>query len=366
MFSRDGTRLAIGGGTWYGNGGIVLFNIANALTELSTCAELLSCEPTSVETSVPELRGLCPSNAPTVSGVCFSNDDRHLAASMWRSSHFYEPSALCQVQGLQLQCLTRGTPRGLLDSYDRVAGCPTAVLLYGSGLITRNHIGDPAHVIVTEALPPGIHVAADRPVQQFTHSRMIVARNTIITESGRYRAMYQRRWERSDDDPIVQEGLIARAVFGDAADVIVPVRECDRVTAIALLASQDSFVTGGRDGEIDLWSWDGEWIQRRVQGPQPPPRINWPEIGHVPWVTYTPSSIVALVTLCRSGMWASVTAGGELRIDTQSGSERVWQLPEPGSPRSMAAHPQEPWVAVGLKKGGFQRPDSAVAIIEVD
>jgi hypothetical protein len=41
MFSRDGTRLAIGGGSWYGFGGILLVDLASGDTRLFPTAELL-------------------------------------------------------------------------------------------------------------------------------------------------------------------------------------------------------------------------------------------------------------------------------------------------------------------------------------
>jgi hypothetical protein len=69
MFSRDGTRLAIDGGPWYSNGGILLVNLISLESRLFPCANL----------PAPGRR-LGPF---TVSGVYFSPDDRHLAASTW-------------------------------------------------------------------------------------------------------------------------------------------------------------------------------------------------------------------------------------------------------------------------------------------
>src|SRR5690348_11382971 len=41
------------------------------------------------------------------------------------------------------------------------------------------------------------------------------------------------------------------------------------------------------------------------------------------------------------------------------------QLPEAGSPGSLAAHPDRPWIAVGIKKGRFGHPQSAMVLAEV-
>jgi hypothetical protein len=361
MFSQDGSRLAIGGGTWYGDGGILLVDLVSGAAELSTCAELL----------LPTRAGHDgghqppPSFAPTVSGVCFSNDDRHLAASMWTSRQHYAPSVLCDVDGLKLSNATPvevANPERFSDGLDT---CPTGVLLFGSVLITRNHGGNPNDVIMVAPLPADRHVAAERPVQRFTHSRVIVARQAVITESGGSRGLSIRQDDGSYLRRVIPEGLVFRPLDGLSADVIVPVPDCDRVTAIASLNTDETFLSGGINGQIDLWTWHGDWVRQRVQDSQPPKTVKWPEIGRLSWDFYSPISIVGLVAISRADTWASVTAGGDLTIRTAVRPEPAWQLPVAGTPRSIAAHPQNPWVAVGVKQGSFDRPESVVAIVEV-
>src|SRR5262249_36551992 len=69
-FSRDGTRLAVGGGSWYGEGGLMLIDLASGQAEVLDTAASASVRL-------------------SVSGVCFSPDDRHLAASTWSSGHHH-------------------------------------------------------------------------------------------------------------------------------------------------------------------------------------------------------------------------------------------------------------------------------------
>src|SRR4051812_24633453 len=83
MFSRDGTRLAVGGGSWYGEGAILLVDLLSQESRPSPCAG-------------PPAPGR-PLGPFTVSGVCFSPDDRHLAASTWASGQHAGPSLLFEV-----------------------------------------------------------------------------------------------------------------------------------------------------------------------------------------------------------------------------------------------------------------------------
>jgi hypothetical protein len=118
MFSRDGTRLAVAGGVWYGNGGILLLDLATGHSELFPCARL----PGS-----PGRR----TGAPTASSVCFSADDRHLVASIWTSSQHLVPTIVSEVYGFHLthrQTFHSRHEGSLRDP------TPTGVLIVGKSL----------------------------------------------------------------------------------------------------------------------------------------------------------------------------------------------------------------------------------------
>jgi hypothetical protein len=76
-FSRDGSRLAMGGGSWYGEGGLMLVGVDDDRAELLSWADVRWY-------LMDEQRSHGPRTA-SVSGLCFSDDDRFLAASMWSS-----------------------------------------------------------------------------------------------------------------------------------------------------------------------------------------------------------------------------------------------------------------------------------------
>lgn len=357
-FSRDGSRLAVGGGTWYGHGGIMMVDVANTEARLFWCADLLSCDQGFERLPIPTY----PLNAPTVSGLCFSDDDRHLAASMWRGCWHYAPAELFRVDGLDVRYLQCAVTRTWRDFRSGFGPCPTGVLLYRDRIITRSARSDSDDVIAIDPLPEHVGIATDQPVQSLTHSGVIVCREAVITEAGGSPGVFERQPDGTYKERVAQEGLVVRAVSGNAPDVVIPVQGGHRITAIARVEGEDAFVTGGGHGEIDAWSWDGRWMQHRIQHRQPPSTGRTNVVG----VAYAPDSIVGLVSLSRRVGIASVDAGSRITVYSDKRIDDIWNIPVPGSPRGFAAHPQEPWIAVGLKRGGFTKPASAVAIIEVD
>jgi len=143
----------------------------------------------------------------------------------------------------------------------------------------------------------------------------------------------------------------------------VAVDACRRITSIAAKPTSDGFVTGGLDGELDSWSWQRRSCQERLRGATNERTAHFPGIA---WATYNPNSIVGICFLCDRQRWVTVSAGGKVGLWKGGALVRSWDLPQGGSPRSLAAHPTEPWIAVGVKNGGFARPESVVVVAEVD
>jgi hypothetical protein len=349
MFSRDGTRLAIGGGSWYGEGGILLVNLASQESGLFRCANLPS----------PGLY----SGPFTVSGVCFSPDDRYLAASTWSSRQHIGPSLLFKVSDLEL-ALRETLPSS--RARDHRDPTPTGVLLHGNQLITRSHrVG--VEDVITVSWPARRLKVQDAAPHHLSSSRMIVAGNNVITGCGGLIPMQDLEadpgWQQSGR---AADGLVSVPLKdGSQETEVIPVLACRRVTAIGARRIEEKFMTGGLDGEVDAWWWNGQWQQRRLRPATN--RTAGDSTGlDITWATYTPNSIVGICSLPDATHWTSVSAGGEVCLwneDTLMGS---WQLPEPGTPRSLAAHPDRSWIAVGVKKGGFARPQSAVVLAETD
>jgi hypothetical protein len=159
MFSYDGTRLAIGGGSWYGEGGILLVELASGESKLFPCAELPS-----------PARRLGPL---TVSGVCLSPDGRHLAASTWESRQHAGPTLLFQVAGLELALKETYPAARQRNHRDPI---PTGALLSGKHLITRSHGADVEDVITIVRPARALNIDQGPAPHHLTSSRMVVAR----------------------------------------------------------------------------------------------------------------------------------------------------------------------------------------------
>jgi hypothetical protein len=350
MFSRDGTRLAIGGGSWYGDGGILLVHLISQETRLFPCANL----------PAPG-RQLGPF---TVSGVCFSPDDRHLAASTWSSRQHAGPSLLFEVSGLDL---THRETLPLPQRRDYSDPTPTGVLLSGKYIITRSHRASLDDVITVSHPSRALNIDRGAAPHHLSSSRMIVARQSVITGCGGLISMQELEadpeWPKSGR---AADGLVTIPLKGGRQGAqIIPAQDCRRITAIGARPVEEKFMTGGQDGEVDAWSWDGRWQQRRLRPPTN--RSAGDSKGlDITWAAYTPNSVVGICSLADDTRWVSVSAAGEIGIWDEDTLACDWQLPEPGTARSLAAHPDKPWIAVGVKKGGFSRPQSAVVIVEVE
>jgi hypothetical protein len=373
-FSRDGSRLAMGGGSWYGHGGIILLDIERDRTrwldwmDVPTVAARLRPGASTI-TSVPTA-------IPTVSCLCFSDDDRYLAASMWSSSQHYAPTMLFEVDGLTLRSREAFEYSGkatLTLNGETIAdierGTPTGVLLHHRHLITRQHRTNPdgQHVLVVDQLPSRLDLAAANRLQHLTHYRLVVVHDTVITEAGGCRSTGAFQRDGTFAAVPAAEGLALRDLqMPDAPLTVVPVHDCVRVTAIAALPGNDGFVTGGSSGQIDRWSWDGRWHQQRLRAAVTSKNARAKHADlRAARAENLPERIVAIVTLADSHDLVAVSAEGELLVLRSSGECESASIPLRGSPRSLAAHPHQPRVAVGMKQGDFGEPKSVVGLFDV-
>jgi hypothetical protein len=96
------------------------------------------------------------------------------------------------------------------------------------------------------------------------------------------------------------------------------------------------------------------------------PRTQNPDTSKTSFADRPPECIVAIVTLAGSNELVAVSAEAELLILRPNGEWQSERIPHRGSPRSLAAHPTAPWVAVGIKQGGFAKPESVVGLFELE
>ena len=347
MFSHDGSRIAIGGGTWYGDGGIILARLSTGETGLFRCANL----PRAPHQGIP-----------AASGVCFSADDSLLAASTRNARLHYSPTFLFEVSGLHLA--HRDT---LVQHYKDCLSdpCPTAVILHGDYVIARNNATILTDVFAAWKLPQGVAKgAANDPVLHLTHTQMVVVRDTVVSGGGGSLRLGGWRSDTGDYEwGKAADGLVFAALTSELRQAwAVPVDSCRRITAIASAAHGDAFVTGGLDGELDEWSWNGTWVRESLRSSTAAKTAT----AGLAWATYTPNSIIGVCRLSDTRRWASVDASGEVQVWTDRTLLRTWQLPIFGSPRALTAHPANGWIAIAVKQTRFGKNESVVALVDVD
>ncbi|MEZ4449015.1 MAG: hypothetical protein R3B09_05985 [Nannocystaceae bacterium] len=353
MFSNDGTRLAAGCGEWYGEtGGVLLARLASDERAFTPALDVTR-------------RGLRGGRV-SVAGVYFSADDRALVAATRGSGLGPGPTLAVTVTGLALE---------VAAAWPALGPPPTGVMLFGDRVLVRHNAGALDQCVEVRSAAPKASIRADDGRHPLTHSRMVVQHGRVITGGGGSRGLVEWRPE-TGVRPAGQSGvgLVSAPLVGGAPAELVPVRACARVTAIASVPGGERFLTGGLDGEIDRWSWGDALDQERlaIDDRAPVEAIPWEApsagvrtaAGRLTWTTYSPRSVVGLCHLCDHERWASVDAGGQLRLWRGEATLGAWALPIPGTPRSIAAHPVEPWIAVGIKQGGFAETASTVLVLE--
>jgi hypothetical protein len=334
VFSRDGGRLAIGGGAHGGRGGIMLVDHGSGRSRTFSHEDL------------PELGG------GSVSGLCFSADARHLVASVWGSGKHGGRVVVFEVDGLALY---RG--RAIEMDYSdkaRFFALASGVALHAGTALVRNHRSVVSDMILAVPLPDDV----DRgPVQPFGSQRLVVMGDRVVTGNHGELDVGEE-----PDAPVQQYAggrLVVASVDDLASPEVVDVEDSGSITALARVG--DRLISGGRRGELDAWSLDGRWQRQRVRGAtrrEPPSRA---DLGLTR--TYLVDSIVDICALPHGGA-ASVSIGGDLCLLDGANALVSHVAPGPGSPRSLAAHPDGDALAVGVKQRGVAAPRSVVVVLD--
>jgi WD40 repeat protein len=349
QFSNDGSRLAIGGGSWYGNGGIKIVDLKSGESELFSFG---------YSQSAPNR----PNGIPAVSGLCLSGDDRHLVASTRASRFSFSPIWLFELDGLRLEERKIFEDPGEERSFRQ---CPTGILFHKKHIILRSNSHKLEEVISSYPLDPSLNIQTQGVRQHLSHNKLIILDDHILTGGGGSLKLATFRAEtgfQQQESGKAAGGLVVAKYQDKAEKSFVMAAPSKRTTAIAYHPSGQGFTTGGLDGEIDFWREEESWVQDRLRNPQP--KRGQVVRGNIE-ATYRNESITAICHLYREGPTIAVDASGEVLFFWENELVEQFQLPEAGSPRSLAAHPHKNQFAVGLKQGGFGMPKSAVVLVDV-
>lgn len=334
VFSRDGGRLAIGGGAHRGRGGIMLVDHSSGHSTLFSHEDL------------PQLGG------GTVSGLCFSADGKHLVASIWGSDERGGRVVVFAVDGLELH-----HGHAIEMDYSGLArsiALASSVALHEGTALVRNHRSVVADMILAVPLPDDV----DRGlVQPFGSQRLVVVGDRVITGN-------QGELEALEDPPYIGQyargRLVVAAVDNLGSPEVINVEDTSSISAVARVG--DRLISGGRRGELDAWSLDGRWQRQRVRDAlQPEPPLDT-SLGFTE--SYQVESIVDICAIPHGGA-ASVSIGGELCLFDAATSFVSHVAPGPGSPRSLAAHPDGGALAIGIKQRGITAPRSVVVVLDL-
>ena len=335
-FSPDGNRLAIGTGWFYGGGKIILHDLPTGESRTFDLHELTKSADV-------------PAGNASVSCVAFDGSGRFLAASLWGYRHDFAPSYLFSVEDLSLQRMEtlipdHAAPNGTL--------CSTGICFDRGRIWIRNNTSVLGDVLIDFPAPEDC--VTEGLSSHLTHSRLVAVDGEIITGGGGSNELVE--WWAGRGTQEVGKACAGLAVC--AADGTLPgstwvvgAPDCERVTAIIPTPDGNGFVSGGLGGELDLWRKSAdEWTPKRIAIGGSKSKSHIPD-DQIVWATYNPESITGLCYGGDSSRLYSVDAIGEVAEWEDGREARRWRINEAGSARCLAAHPDEPLLAVGVKMG---------------
>ncbi len=339
-FSHDGTRLAIGGGSWYGFGGISLIDLRTKERVDSLLGDLdpRAFQDTQLIERVAAIAGSSLQGG-SVSSLAFSSDDRHLMVSSWTSSQHDGPILVFEVEGLTLRPAAMHEPPGTV----------TGIHAHGPGAVLR--IWDAAAEATLDVLqwPASLAIDRTRGRPELTNHRLVVAHGHAIT--GNHGA----------NSAAPQPGLILRSL-ANAERSFVATGDASLTAINATVGG--TLITGDAEGRLAAFAWSNTRpIHDHVIGDLLTPRPS--DLDTTLWATYQPSAVVGICSMS-NGRAVAVTAGGMLGTWRSGKPITSWPLPVSGSPRTIAASPDRSLIAVGVKQGHAPSPDAMVVLIEIE
>lgn len=335
QFSHDGQYLLVGGGTWYGQGGILLYELAQKNETLYSLESLDLFNAT-----------------PTISGL-FLTTSNHLLASSWSMRQNYAPVLLYDWQDgeLDFQQLLHYT---FVDNIG--SPCPTGIIVHNNRIVVRHEASE-----IKDTLKILRHNDVHHEESSGLNSNLVTINNQVFTGGGGSLALAEWRVDTGmKESGKSAQGLVCLDLENEEVSPM-PVVHCDRITAVGRL--DNKLMTGGLWGEIDHWYADNEqWQCHHIQTSK---KKNKPKNDALTWATYTASSIIGFCSINPGLGWASLDTSGELNIWQGQKVLNSYQLPGNGTPRCMAAHPFLPLLAIGVKQGGFAKSKSKIVLVDL-
>ena len=327
-FSSDGDRLVAGSGWYYGNGTISFLRPDGlGIVNRISLAELLPDAGRQLD-------------LVSVSGLCFDGYDRFLAVSLWLHEHQYYAGLLLRIEGDDLVPFMSGLDsRKITEGLNILnRGYATGVRLHDQKLIVRRSSTE--NEMTLTAFPVPSDVATGGIDHSLTSSRMAIIKGAAVTG--------------------MEESLLVTGLgeWGTTSSQLVSSPHEGRVSAMVAHPDGRQLITGSTDGSIAFWNVIPEKNGSPVvETPTLRPFDALPDgCGDTPAGThrYSGASIVGMCFMHDAQHLVTVYASGYVRIWKGEEIALEWMLPA-GSPRSVAAHPSEPVLAIGCKGPGQVR-----------
>ncbi len=316
-FSPNAQLLAYGDGFFYGGGRVVCLKPGAGVVAELVWEDVLPDELKFV----------------TTSGLCFDGSNDFIAVAAWRDGHGYYPALICRIADGRIVPFLSG-----LDSAEtvrrlnaRAGGYATGAVFCDGKLVVRRRAEEPELAVSAHALPS--EVVTERIPYHLSSLRLTPLGGGFLTGFG-------------------DELLVADAkVDGTARVRVLECPQEGRVEAIARNTAGDMVVTGGHDGSVCVWEASGDSeglpdlrvVSTLWTGSEDTERSK-PSNTYV----YDSVSITAACFLGKDNSFATTDASGRVRVWGDDGLVMEWSVPT-GSPRSMAASPDSPLLAVACK-----------------
>lgn len=326
-FSHDGTRLAIGGGGWYGAGGITLIDLRTRERADHPMGRIERSWRSS------DRRITDQTTQRSVSGLAFTSDDSCVMVSTWTSGIRRGAAILFEVDRLQLEQLSAQVFREPL----------TGIHIHRAGAVIRlwNERAEQS----LNTLSWRMH-ATEPPRSELTNQRVAVMRGHAITGNHGTHA--------GAAAPPLDAGLIVRPLASSSISVV----DAPTAKVTALAARGDTLITGSAHGELAQWRWEKGPVFERALGQIATTRDDATAL----WAHYQYTAVTGICALS-DGRGIAVTAGNTLA--TWDPTLENVPLGVPGTARCIAASPDRTLIAVGIKCNR-EREDSSVLLIEVE